>query len=119
MKKLLADYGFETMVRFLIGGATVVTCYLISMVIPIKIVAGLFAAFPAIMSSSVALTGKRDGNEMAGEVAKGAVSGMIGCAFSVIAVLLLIKPLGNWYIAAVLSVPVWFAASLAVNRIKA
>ncbi|ADG83416.1 DUF3147 family protein [Thermincola potens] len=116
--KLISDNLAEILTRFSLGGLAVVGCYLLSFVIPWKIVAGLFAAFPAVMIASVALTGRRDGDKMAGEVAQGAVAGMIGCALCVIAAIFFIRWTGKWLLGIGLSVPVWVISSMTVNRLQ-
>lgn len=106
----------EALVRFVLGGLAVVACFVVSQLVQLKLVAGLFAAFPAIMVASVLLSGYRDGNSFAGEVAKGAVSGMVGCTFTVLAVIAFTNLTGQWPVAIVLALPIWFLASFITNR---
>lgn len=97
--------------RFIMGGGAVVACYLLSVVLPWKAFAGIFAAFPAVMIAAVSMAGLRGGSKAAAEVASGAVCGMWGCATCVVAALFLMDYLHSWQIGLFLSLLVWFISA--------
>lgn len=105
----------EMVVRFLLGGTAVVLCYVISVYSPVKFIGGVFAAFPAVMGAAIVMTGCREGSQSAAAVARGAVSGMIGCTVSVLSALYLIRALGSWPLGLVGAVMVWLVTSIAAN----
>lgn len=105
----------EIAVRFIMGGLAVVMCYVVSVYSPVKFIGGVFAAFPAVMGAAIMLSGIQDGSKEAAEVAKGAVSGMIGCTACVLAALYMIKYLNSWILGLFGAVIVWFFVSTACN----
>ncbi len=104
-------------VRFFLGGTAVVLCYVISVYSPVKFLGGVFAAFPAVMAAAITMAGIRDGSREAGEVAKGAVSGMIGCTACVFAALYLIRVFSSWPLGLAGSIGVWLMVSVASNLV--
>lgn len=107
----------ECLIRFLLGGLAVVACYVVSVFSPAKLLAGVFAAFPAVMVSAVSMAGVREGSRSAGEVAGGAVAGMFGCAACVLAALYFIGRLDSWPLGLATAVAVWLVTALAINSI--
>ncbi|MFL6554714.1 MAG: DUF3147 family protein, partial [Bacillus sp. (in: firmicutes)] len=79
-------------IRFLLGGAAVSLSYLITIISPWKILAGIFAAFPAVMLTAVIMVGIASGTKKATNIARGSVYGMIGGIICVITVLITWKP---------------------------
>lgn len=102
-------------VRFFLGGTAVVLCYIISIYSPVKFLGGVFAAFPAVMGAAITMAGIRNGSREAGEVAKGAVSGMIGCTACVLSALYLIRVFSSWTLGLAGAVGVWLVVSVASN----
>ncbi|MGZ4160218.1 MAG: DUF3147 family protein, partial [Neobacillus sp.] len=47
----------DLLIRFLLGGTAVSLSYLITVISPWKILAGIFAAFPAVMLTAVIMVG--------------------------------------------------------------
>ncbi len=90
-------------------------CYVISVYSPIKFIGGVFAAFPAVMVAAVSMAGLRDGDAEAADVARGAVSGMIGCTVCVIFALYLIRVLNSWPLGLAGAVLAWLPAALLSN----
>lgn len=107
----------ELCLRFLLGGAAVAACYIISVYSPVKLLGGVFAAFPAVMASAVSLAGINEGNRTAAEVARGAVAGMIGCTACVLAALYFVRTLRSWPLGLMAAVAVWFGAALLINMV--
>lgn len=105
----------EVSVRFVLGGTAVVLCYIVS-IYSVKFIGGIFAAFPAVMAASVSMAGIRDGDEEAADVARGAISGMVGCAACVMAALYLIRLFSSWPLGLACSVGIWFTVAVIVNR---
>ncbi|WP_227765176.1 DUF3147 family protein [Zhaonella formicivorans] len=104
-------------VRFVFGGSAVVASYLVSLFVPWKSFAGIFAAFPAVMAAAVILTGCKQGSAQAGEVAFGAVAGMLGCTFCVVGAVLLSRLFQNWAVGLFLSLFVWLGAAVFFNNL--
>jgi len=106
----------ELLLRFCFGGTAVAACYIISVYSPVKFLGGVFAAFPAVMAAAVMMAGLRDGKKEAADVARGAVSGMIGCTGCVIAALYFIRVLNSWPLGLAISILVWLVVALASNK---
>lgn len=105
----------EIIVRFCLGGAAVVMCYMVSVYSPVKFIGGVFAAFPAVMVAAVSMAGLRESSKEAGDVARGAVSGMVGCTACVLCALYLIRAWDSWVLGLSGAVMVWLAAALLSN----
>jgi hypothetical protein len=67
----------DLLIRFILGGAAVMVSYLITIISPWKILAGIFAAFPAVMITAVLMVGIASGSKKAAKIANGSVFGMI------------------------------------------
>jgi len=113
MKISLKEFGL----RFLLGGTAVAACYIISVYSPFKLLGGVFAAFPAVMAAAVSIAGVREGDRTAAEVARGAVSGMVGCTACVLAALYLVRNLQSWPLGLAAAVVVWLMTALMMNMI--
>lgn len=107
----------DILVRFLFGGSAVVASYLVSLAVPWPSLAGVFAAFPAVMGAAIMMTGYKHGSSAAGEVALGAVAGMLGGIVCILAAVTLIPLFHNWGIGLFLSLFVWFGAATIFNRL--
>jgi len=101
----------DIVMRFLFGGGAVALTYIVSLFVPWKSFAGIFAAFPAVMSAAIILTGLRHGNKSAAEVAYGAIAGMLGCTFCVIGALIALYYFNDWVICLAISTIIWFASA--------
>ncbi|HHW60947.1 MAG TPA: DUF3147 family protein [Syntrophomonadaceae bacterium] len=97
--------------RFFLGGSAVAGCYLLLLIIPWKSVAGIFAAFPAVMIAAVIMSGCFEGNDHAAQTAFGATAGMLGCTVCVITAERTMHYLQNWPLALIFSLIAWFISS--------
>lgn len=107
----------ELSLRFLLGGTAVAACYIISVYSPVKLLGGVFAAFPAVMASAVSMAGVNEGDCTAAEVARGAVAGMIGCTACVLASLYFVRSFNSWPLGLMAAVVVWFGTALLMNMV--
>ncbi|WP_418790795.1 DUF3147 family protein [Phosphitispora sp. TUW77] len=107
----------EIGLRFFMGGLAVITCWIVSLYVPVKFISGVFAAFPVVMVAAVSMAGVRDGNGVAAAVARGAVAGMIGCAACVLSALYFISILNSWPLGLGISLIVWLAVATLTNLI--
>lgn len=98
--------------RFVLGGGAVAACYILILLIPWKSLAGIFAAFPAVMVAAVIMAGHFDGDQQASQTAFGATAGMLGCTVCVIAAERTMYYMHNWSLAIVFSVIAWFLSSV-------
>jgi heme A synthase len=108
----------DFLLRLLLGGAAVAATYLAVQLLPWPEVGGILAAFPAVLASAVGLSGWRDGDRVAAQVARGAVAGMLGgvAAVGVTWVLLAAgTPLGLAISGGLVG---WFTGSLAVLQLR-
>ena len=53
--------GKDLLLRFILGGAAVAISYLVTVVSPWEVLAGIFAAFPAVMITAVLMVGLSSG----------------------------------------------------------
>ena len=104
--------------RFLLGGTAVMLSYLISVVSPWRILAGIFAAFPAVMITAVIMVGIKSGSKKAAYIANGSVFGMIGGVVCVITVLLGLQISGNWLFSICIGIFSWLINSVAISYIR-
>jgi Protein of unknown function (DUF3147) len=105
----------DIMIRFLVGGTVVIAVYILASILPWRSLAGIFAAFPGVMSAAVSLAGWRQGDRAAAEVAKGSVIGMLGSTACVLATLFILEFLKIWWVALLIAIFVWFGASLFIH----
>jgi len=113
MKKINPDY----LIRFLVGGSILVLVYILSAVLPWKIMAGMFAAFPGVMAAAVILSGWRQGDTVAAETARGSVYGMVGGLVCVIITVLVLSLDGHWLLALAVGLASWLSASILLHAI--
>lgn len=102
----------DVALRFLIGGTVVALVYLLVLYVPWRSFAGVFASFPGVMATAVALAGWRHGSRAAADVAYGSVIGMIGATACVVAMLVLLPIINNWGVSLLIAIGVWFGVSL-------
>ncbi len=107
----------ECCLRFVLGGAAVAACYIVALYSPVKLLGGVFAAFPAVMAAAVSMAGIREGDKAAAEVARGAVAGMVGCTACVLAALYFVSLFRSWALGLAAAVAVWFVTAWLLNVI--
>ncbi len=98
--------------RFFLGGIAIAACYIVLQLIPWKSLAGIFAAFPAVMLSSVIMSGHFESSSHASDVALGATAGMAGCTVCVITAYYWMTAYGSWGIALLVSLVAWLISSV-------
>src|SRR4051794_30319124 len=108
----------DLFIRFLLGGTAVSLSYLITVISPWKILAGIFAAFPAVMLTAVIMVGIAAGTTKATNIAKGSVYGMIGGIVCVTTVLLVLEATNNWIFSIIIGLLSWLGSSLAISILK-
>ncbi|WP_090765496.1 DUF3147 family protein [Bacillus sp. OK048] len=108
----------DLLIRFTLGGAAVMISYLITVLSPWKILAGIFAAFPAVMITAVLMMGIASGSKKAAKIANGSVFGMIGGVVCVATVWTVLHVSGNWALSIVLGLLFWLGSSIIVSSLK-
>ena len=108
----------DLLIRFFMGGTAVMVSYLITVLSPWKILAGVFAAFPAVMLTAVLMVGIASGSKKASTTAKGSVFGMMGGVICVITVLAALQLSHNWILSIVLGLILWLSSSVAISSFK-
>jgi uncharacterized membrane protein (GlpM family) len=108
----------DLLIRFILGGAAVMVSYLITVISPWKILAGIFAAFPAVMITAVLMVGIASGSKNAAKIANGSVFGMIGGVVCVATVWTVLQVSGNWTLSIVLGLLFWLGSSIIVSSFK-
>ena len=108
----------DLFIRFLLGGAAVSLSYLITIISPWKILAGIFAAFPAVMLTAVIMVGIASGTKKATNIARGSVYGMIGGIICVITVLITLETSENWIFSIILGLLFWLGSSLTISTLR-
>jgi hypothetical protein len=108
----------DLIIRFLLGGAAVMLSYLVTVISPWEILAGIFAAFPAVMITAVLMMGIVAGSKNAAKVANGSVFGMIGGVFCVATVWFVLNASGNWLLSIGLGLVSWLVSSIAVSILR-
>lgn len=108
----------DLLIRFLLGGAAVMLSYLVTVVSPWKILAGMFAAFPAVMITAVLMMGIVSGSKNAAKVANGSVYGMIGGVVCVATVWVTLTLTNNWLFSIFLGLILWLVSSIAVSMFR-
>jgi uncharacterized membrane protein (GlpM family) len=89
--------------------------YLVTVVSPWKILAGMFAAFPAVMITAVLMMGIISGSKNAAKVANGSVYGMIGGVVCVATVWYVLQISQNWFLSIILGLIFWLVSSIIVS----
>jgi hypothetical protein len=108
----------DLLMRFIFGGAAVSLSYIITVISPWKILAGIFAAFPAVMLTAIMMVGLASGTKKAADIAKGSVYGMIGGIVCVTTVLLALQATDNWFFSITLGLILWLGSSLAISNMR-
>jgi uncharacterized membrane protein (GlpM family) len=108
----------DLLIRFILGGAAVMVSYLITVMSPWKILAGIFAAFPAVMITAVLMVGIASGSKNAAKIANGSVFGMIGGVVCVATVWTVLQVSGNWTLSIVLGLLFWLGSSIIVSSFR-
>lgn len=85
-----------TIIKFLVGGLAVLISYIVSVVLPWKEFGGIFATFPAVFLVSMCISGMQYGNKVAMHVSRGAVFGMTGVLFSILATWAMLNVTHMW-----------------------
>ncbi len=92
--------------------------YLVTVISPWKILAGIFAAFPAVMITAVLMMGIVSGSKNAAKVANGSVYGMIGGVVCVATVWITLTISNNWLFSIFLGLVLWLGSSIAVSLVR-
>ncbi|MFJ5760683.1 DUF3147 family protein [Neobacillus sp. NPDC093182] len=108
----------DLLIRFILGGAAVMVSYLITVISPWKILAGIFAAFPAVMITAVLMVGIASGSKNAAKIANGSVFGMIGGVVCVATVWTVLQVSSNWTLSIVLGLLFWLGSSIIVSTFR-
>jgi hypothetical protein len=108
----------DLFIRFLLGGTAVSLSYLITVISPWKILAGIFAAFPAVMLTAVIMVGIASGTKKAANIARGSVYGMVGGIVCVITVLVALKTTNNWIFSIILGLLFWLGSSFTISTLR-
>ncbi|WP_042353041.1 DUF3147 family protein [Bacillus massiliigorillae] len=108
----------DLVIRFLLGGTAVMLSYVITVVSPWKLLAGIFASFPAVMITAVLMVGIKSGSKKASYIAKGSVYGMIGCLVCVITVLAILQAGGSFAASIIIGLIFWLGSSVGISFIK-
>jgi hypothetical protein len=103
--------------RFVFGGSTVAFCFILLQLIPSKTFAGIFAAFPAIMTAAVIMAGHFGDSEQASDIALGASAGMFGCIICVLTAIFCMEYLGKWGLSLGIALTVWFFVSYITSQL--
>lgn len=104
-------------IKFLVGGFAVLVSYIVSIVLPWKEFGGIFATFPAVFLVSMFITGMQFGDEVAMHVSRGAVFGMIGVLFSILATWGLLQATQMWLVSIIGGFIVWFVSAVVIFEI--
>jgi hypothetical protein len=105
-------------IRFLLGGSAVMASYLVTVISPWKILAGVFAAFPAVMLTAVLMVGVASGSLKAANIARGSVFGMMGGVVCVMTVLFVLQTSHNWYFSISLGLVFWLGSSVTIASLR-
>ncbi|MEH6995142.1 DUF3147 family protein [Neobacillus drentensis] len=108
----------DLLIRFILGGAAVMVSYMITIISPWKILAGIFAAFPAVMLTAVLMVGIASGSKKAAKIANGSVFGMIGGVVCVATVWTVLQVSGNWTLSIVLGLMFWLGSSIIISTLR-
>jgi hypothetical protein len=107
----------ELALRFLCGGTAVALSYVISVLLPWKELGGIFAAFPAVMTVAVMMTGRKYGSRKAAQIAEGAVYGMLGCAVCVFSVFTMMRLFHTWWPSIGVGLLCWYCSAILVFKL--
>ncbi|MFP7298380.1 DUF3147 family protein [Neobacillus niacini] len=108
----------DLLIRFILGGTAVMISYMITVISPWKILAGIFAAFPAVMITAVLMVGIASGSKKAAKIANGSVFGMIGGVVCVATVWTVLQVSGNWTMSIIFGLLFWLGSSILVSFLR-
>lgn len=108
----------DLLLRFLMGGTAVMLSYVVTVVSPWKLLAGIFAAFPAVMLTAVLMMGIASGSKKAAKIANGSVYGMIGGVVCVATVLLVLQISHNWILSILSGLILWLGSSITISNLR-
>ena len=108
----------DLLIRFLLGGTAVMLSYIVTIISPWKILAGMFAAFPAVMLTAVLMMGIASGSKNAAKIANGSVYGMIGGLICVATVLVVLELSSNWIFSIVFGLIAWLCSSIFISSLR-
>ncbi|MDP4083319.1 MAG: DUF3147 family protein [Bacillota bacterium] len=108
----------DLLIRFLVGGTAVMLSYLVTIISPWKLMAGIFAAFPAVMITAILMVGIASGSKKAATIARGSVYGMVGGIVCVVTVLMVLEMSGNWFLSIIAGLVLWLGSSTAIYAFK-
>ena len=117
MVKVKDSEWLDLLIRFVVGGTILVGVYVLSKLMPWQSIAGVFAAFPGVMSSTVGLTGWRQDSLTAAEMAKGSVIGMLGGLVCILATLATLSFIAIWWVGLAVGIIAWFPASFLLHEL--
>ncbi|ATH63637.1 DUF3147 family protein [Staphylococcus pasteuri] len=106
-----------TIIKFLVGGLAVLVSYIVSVVLPWKEFGGIFATFPAVFLVSMFISGMQYGNKVAMHVSRGAIFGMTGVLFSILATWGMLKVTNIWLLSIIVGFIVWFVSAFIIFEI--
>ncbi len=109
---------FDLILRFILGGFAVMLSYLVSVIFPWQVLAGIFATFPAVMITAILMVGVISGSSSAAKTANGSIYGMVGGAICVLTVWLGLKFTNNWLLSVIIGLGVWLISSILIARLK-
>ncbi|WP_027416274.1 DUF3147 family protein [Aneurinibacillus terranovensis] len=104
--------------RFLLGGTAVMLSYIVSYLVPWKILGGIFAAFPVVMVVAVMMMGITSGSKKAAQIAQGSVYGMIGCTICVVSVLFFLSLSHVWWMSILLGLLLWYGSAILILKVR-
>jgi hypothetical protein len=108
----------DLLIRFLIGGTAVMLSYLVTVLSPWKILAGIFAAFPAVMITAILMVGIASGSKKAAKIAKGSVYGMVGGVVCAVTVLITLQMSQKWLFSIIIGLVLWLGSSVVIYWFK-
>ncbi|QHW35975.1 DUF3147 family protein [Staphylococcus ursi] len=107
----------SALIKFIVGGFTVVLSYIISQVLPWKEFGGIFATFPAVFLVSMYLSGMEFGDVVAVHVSRGAIFGMIGVLVDIVVTWEMLKVTHLWLLSIVVGFVAWFISAMIILEI--
>lgn len=105
------------LIKFLAGGISVALSYIVSVIIPWKEFGGIFAVFPAVFLISLVVSGLQYGDKVASHVSFGAIFGMTGVLFSILATWFMLSFTNEWILSIIVGVIVWFVSAIIIFEI--
>ena len=105
------------LVKFLAGGASVALSSIVSVIMPWKEFGGIFAVFPAVFLISLIMSGVQYGDKVASHVSRGAVFGMTGVLFNILATWFMLIWTNDWILSIIVGVVVWFLSAIIIFEI--